>query len=619
MLLHARSRRVVHTGALMTLCGALTVSAPVVAHAADQWVEAGSTRFSRITASATTLGDGRVLVVGGGFAESPVADVELFDRRDGWSTGAPLRTPRMRHAAVRMVDGRVLVVGGFHAPRPGNASPAESFDPRTGTWTDRGFLRPPRTGPTATVLSDGRVAVFGGLRVSEAPTTMGALELFDPVQDTWTRGEPLSRDRHEHTATILPNGRVLVAGGASRGGAHPDGRGVWNDAWLYWPDRDAWGEAPAMRVARHRHQALGRDDGRVLVTGGASYNREPVADVELFDWRLHAWVEGPPLNIARHSHTSTLLPDGRVLVQGGIDSDGRPVEHAELLDAARTAWTLVEPAAPAAAHARVLSDGSVLLFGGTGLAYLSAAEIFEPDQGTWTFAGSLSTPRRFFASRALPGGGAVVWGGTGITEEEAVPPAERFDPASLRWTTVERVPRESAESEPVPLGTGGVLSVDELPGGGRTFTWTNGRRSRALGTVLAVQGPWTVTALPGGRALVVGGWFQDATGPLPAPRAWVGDAETGVKATGPMVEPRFGHVAVPLRDGRVLIAGGEPDARHRLSSVEVYDPDADAWTSVAPMRTGRSAHAALTLRDGRVLVLGGYGGPARSLRFVPGE
>jgi len=360
------------------------------------------------------------------------------------------------------------------------------------------------------------------------------------------------------------------------------------------------------------------EDGRVMISGGALMNRDPIADVEIYDWRLHGWVQTPPLQEPRHSHTSTLLPDGRVLVQGGFGVDDRPVTRAEVYDPARGAWSDA-PASPGPYwQALPLRDGSVLFFGGSGLAYLTAAELFDPRDGTWSPAGRLTQPRRFFAVSPSPDGGAVVRGGSGLTDQQTPPPAERFDPKLLRWEPSDPPPRPRAEPDDrVHLGNGRTLVVEAAPGGGRRYFWERGKRRKALGHTLAIQGEWTATAIPGGRALVVGGWFQDGQERLVAPRAWIVDAEGGVSATEPLAEPRTNHVAVALRDGRVLVAGGESDERHRLSSAEIYDPDPGTWTRVEPMRSGRISHAAAALPDGRVLVLGGYGGSADTARFIP--
>jgi hypothetical protein len=154
------------------------------------------------------------------------------------------------------------------------------------------------------------------------------------------------------------------------------------------------------------------------------------------------------------------------------------------------------------------------------------------------------------------------------------------------------------------------------PGGGRTYFWRRGKRRVLLGETVVVRGEWTASPLPGDKALIVGGTFPDGEGTIVAPRAWVLDAD-GVHATEPLQLPRMNHVAVALSDGRVLIAGGETDHRHRLSSAEIFDPATNLWTEAAPMRSGRISHSAALLPDGRVLVLAGYGGSTGASRFVP--
>lgn len=600
------------------LGGVFVAALSLAAGQGDRWEDAGSTAFPRLAATATDLGDGRTLVVGGGFAGSPVADSELYSPTSGWVPGPAIPTPRMEHTAVRLLDGRVLVAGGFHPPTSDNSSPVDLFDPTTNTWATNGFIRPPRLGHSATILNDGRVLIVGGNRLGDAAETLGDVELFDPTNNTWAEGESLPLDRTDHTATMLPSGRVLVAGGTSRGGAHPGGQGAWNDAWLYWPDRDAWGEMPAMRHPRHRHAAVALGDGRVLVSGGALMNRDPIAEVELYDWKLHGWVQAPPMREPRHSHTATLLPDGRVLVQGGFGENDKALDRSEIYDPAADVWLDAAPSPGPYWHAQALADGSILFFGGPGLNYLTEAEVFDPERGAWSPAGRLMQPRRFFAISPLLDGGALVRGGSGLTDVAVPPAAERFDPKRMMWEPTKPPPGKFEASEPtVPLGNGRTLEVQADPGGGRHYFWVRDKERKPLGRTLAVQGKWTASPIPGGRALVVGGWFRDGQDELVAPMAWVVDAEGGVKATEPLVAARMNHVAVTLRDGRVMVMGGESDPRHRLSSAEIYDPDLGTWALVEPMRSGRISHTAALLPDGRVLVLGGYGGSAQTSRYVP--
>jgi hypothetical protein len=188
----------------------------------------------------------------------------------------------------------------------------------------------------------------------------------------------------------------------------------------------------------------------------------------------------------------------------------------------------------------------------------------------------------------------------------------------MMWEPTKPPPGEFEANEPtVPLGNGRTLEVQADPGGGRHYFWVRDKKREPLGRTLAVQGKWTASPIPGGHALVVGGWFRDGQDELVAPMAWVVDAEGGVTATEPLVAARMNHVAVALRDGRVMVMGGESDPRHQLSSAEVYDPDLGTWALVEPMRSGRISHTAALLPDGRVLVLGGYGGSAQASRYVP--
>ncbi|HEX8822383.1 MAG TPA: kelch repeat-containing protein [Archangium sp.] len=173
--------------------------------------------------TATLLADGRVLAVGGLGSASPglpstvLRSAELYDPATGsWTSPSTLvpGTPRMDHTATRLADGRVLVVGGFGAPQPGQPNQtlatAELYDPATGSWRPTGGMALPRRYHSATLLADGRVLVAGG---HDGTSALASAELYDPTTGTWTVTSCASLDRRYHTATRLPDGRVLVTGG----------------------------------------------------------------------------------------------------------------------------------------------------------------------------------------------------------------------------------------------------------------------------------------------------------------------------------------------------------------------------------------------------------------------
>jgi hypothetical protein len=171
--------------------------------------------FRRAAHTATLLTDGRVLLAGGKIPEIWLATARLYNpvTRIFDHTG-DLNTERANHTATLLPDGRVLVAGGFHFP--GFAiGRAELYDPATGTWADTRRLKVRRFDHTATLLADGTVLVAGGVNYDPISQTLASAEFYQPANEHWTPTGSLNNARYNHTATLLANGQVLVAGGAS--------------------------------------------------------------------------------------------------------------------------------------------------------------------------------------------------------------------------------------------------------------------------------------------------------------------------------------------------------------------------------------------------------------------
>jgi hypothetical protein len=208
----------------------------------------------------------------------------------------------------------VLVAGGFNKT-------AELYDPVTGTWSLTGSLKQARYGHTATLLQDGRVLVARGSDDGDLTYTLASAELYDPVVGTWSTTANAAATSVFHSATLLPNGRVLVAGGYAGG---IGGGETWAGAELYDPATQTWSGTGGLATRRYGHAAILLATGEILATGGGNtedsypnlkYNN--LASVERYDSNAGAWVSVDSLSAARAHHTATLLRSGQVLVVGG--------------------------------------------------------------------------------------------------------------------------------------------------------------------------------------------------------------------------------------------------------------------------------------------------------------
>ena len=179
-----------------------------------------------------------------------------------------------------------------------------------------GTMNSARERHTATLLTNGKVLVAGG-RPDIMSATNGA-ELYDPASRTWTTTGSLNAARQLHTATLLPNGQVLVAGGFMLASAE-----------LYDPATGSWATTGSMSTVRYNHTATLLRSGQVLVAGGLDDSGAALASAELYDPASGTWSATGSLHKARDVHTATLLPNGQVLVAGGHNT-GLSLASAEL-------------------------------------------------------------------------------------------------------------------------------------------------------------------------------------------------------------------------------------------------------------------------------------------------
>ena len=270
-------------------------------------------------------------------------------------------------------------------------------------WVLPGALNTARYAHTATLLPNGQVLVAGGYNAG----ALSSAELYNPATGAWTTTGNLNTARYVHTATLLPNGQVLVAGGAGAAGAL-------SSAELYNPATGAWTTTGNLNVARNGHTATLLPNGQVLVAGGNGTGGTYLSSAELYTPATGVWKTTGNLNAARYYYTATLLPNGQVLVAGGTGTGGAYLSSAELYNPATGLWSTTGNLN--AAHedhtATLLPNGQVLVTGGyNGTSALSSAELYNPATGAWTTTGNLNTARYGYTATLLPNGQVLVEGG----------------------------------------------------------------------------------------------------------------------------------------------------------------------------------------------------------------
>jgi hypothetical protein len=325
---------------------------------------------------------------------SPPNPVSRFNAIEGlWSRTGPMVETRFSHSTTLLDDGRVLVVGG----RPSGAGPAlasaEVYDPLTNAWSATGSLNIGRLAHRATLLQDGRVLVSGGFSVGPPTNAMpveATAELWDPATGTFSFTADMPNSHALHTATLLDDGRVLVAGGrfcTSPPPAQCDFTFRSNKSDIYDPATETWSPTGDLSFDRHTTNAVKLNDGRVFIAGGFSSTSQGGVTGETYDPAAGFWELTGAMAVARPRPSLTLLQDGRVLVAGTI---GAASNTAEVFDPES------ETFAPTSNllfgtfnhYAGLLPNGDVMVAGGGPAAALT--QIWDPDSGTWRFGGTMN-------------------------------------------------------------------------------------------------------------------------------------------------------------------------------------------------------------------------------------
>ena len=357
-------------------------AATPAAAAAGAWTAAGVLPFAGFWAqpsdAAVVLNDNRVLLAGGEDGRrTPLAGAALFDPGAlTWSATGSLLTPRRLHTVTKLADGRVLAVGGIagppSTPATGVAS-AEIFDPTAGTWTATGAMHEARFAHSASLLPDGKVLVAGGnaVRSAQSNRALRTCEIFDPATGQWTQAAPLNDARFGHPAVVLNDHRVLVVGGVVA-----VGRGRYTALGyceIYDPTAAKWTPTGSLATPRKSHQAMLLADGTVLATGGDivglqnwTLNPYSLWSSEVFNVAAGTWSAGTDMPYGR-SHHRAVRVGAKALIIGGTDDSSFDIgyQHFDTYDPAAKTWTTAATVegrwAPAAV---VLNDGRVLLAGG---------------------------------------------------------------------------------------------------------------------------------------------------------------------------------------------------------------------------------------------------------------
>ncbi len=360
----------------------------------------------------------------GGGGDDPEADTRALPAVGAWSPVPDLVSIRGTTTVVLLKDGKALAAGGGVGQIAVPA--AEIFDPAAGVWQPTGQMNQARRGHQAVVLGDGRVLVAGGISEGEL---LSSAEIFDPATGRWATIAPMSVARLGNTLTLLANGNVLVTGGTSAETASGAGGGQTirpdGTAEIYNVQTGRWTRTGgAMSTPRFEHTATLLDDGRILIAGGQgppiSGSSAALASTEIYDPAVDSFRNSNDMSDARFNHTAVKLPDRTVLVVGGAGGTNgdTSLATAEVFNPGDGSWTSVGALSGSrTGHtAAVFSDGRVLVAGGESVTRgnrrsLASAEIFILDRREWRSAGNMNCPRSEAGATVLGDGSALVVAG----------------------------------------------------------------------------------------------------------------------------------------------------------------------------------------------------------------
>jgi hypothetical protein len=331
-------------------------------------------------------------------------------------------TPRDAHAVLRF-GARIMIVGGRTSPEGKTTETVTLFDWRNNRFLPASDLKGSRSFCPLIQLRDGRILAPGGYRKPAEHGTIADMELFDPNQGAWVSQPALRTPRELHTATLLPDGGVLLAGGFSNDD-------ILASCELFRPadaKKAAVQETVMMNHARFGHAAVpmphrfaGEKEPRdaILVLGGRAAKDISLTETEWYDPQAKKWQEGAKMQHDRFRHTATRLRDGRILVTGGYSSaQKQTLPSAELYDPATDTFTLLENGLSDGKMdhtATLLADGRVLIVGGwcsQKERTVATVDIFDPQTNRFTAALPLPVSCHEHAALLLPDGGVLVVGG----------------------------------------------------------------------------------------------------------------------------------------------------------------------------------------------------------------
>jgi hypothetical protein len=350
----------------------------------------------------------------------------------------------------------------------GSAGDTNKSSSAEGTLTLATEMLSARSGHTATLLSDGSILIAGGM--SGNGSYFDAVEIYSPTTRTFRSTRPMSVKRVGHTATALPNGKVLIAGGYNGD--------YLASAEIYDHTTGTFSSTGQMTMPRSEHVAVVLNDGKILFAGGVGTGWTFLASAEVYDPATRTFTRTGDMLTGRESHSATLLKNGKVLIAGG---------HKDRREA---------------------------------MTVYSSAEVYDPVTGTFSATGDMTTVRHKHAAALLPDGNVLIVGGSDKRDWEGkYASAEIYNSAEGRFKAIGsmKMARFKLANAVVPLRNGKIL----IGGGAKLLEVYDPANDSFSAVKDQMDNPRyfsSATMLQDGRVLITGGYDNHNE---PTAKTWI--------------------------------------------------------------------------------------------------
>ncbi|MGC1617315.1 MAG: kelch repeat-containing protein, partial [Candidatus Acidiferrum sp.] len=334
-------------------------------------------------------------------------------------------------------------------------------------FCDTGSMNTARRNHMVLALPNGKILVTGGAGNADGSGVLASAELYNPVDHTFMTVGPMTAARGDHTMTLLLNGKVLITGGFND-------TDVIASAELFDPSSNTFTAVPVpMTTPRAEHAATLLANGTVLITGGNNDNGVSVNSAEIYDPVANTFTAtANVMNSVRQAHHADLLPNGQVLISGGLDSTNNALASAEIFDPIAGTFTLTGNMTTARGNhsSALLYTGQILVAGGltgpgTALVLTPTAELYNPSTGTFTPTANMSIARGHYAGIVLGDGTIFISGGATLpagTNADIYNPATQTFSTTGNFTMVQTGAREAVAPDGTVLLASGVNNANPV-------------------------------------------------------------------------------------------------------------------------------------------------------------